>query len=284
MKTKRISTIICLFLLTTSMVTNAQTNTQLDSTQFVGFYHYTIQTQDDEGQNVTDSMRMALFVGSRATYFTNIQSYNRDGRVDKEFLNAFMMHIQNVLTDMEKAKVTTLEAIYPYRYATNEPLAKIDWVITDDTMTVCGLLCHCATGGLYGKEWSVWYTEEIPSPAGPWKLRGLPGMVLKAEDDKGIFSFTFCGLINKKAPIVYMGEESHQQISEEKFIAHRNKTFCNKRYIQNPRYYIPDGALDEAVEMWAGGPEPPAEEKQTVVARDLIVPKKANKYQPLELK
>jgi hypothetical protein len=36
--------------------------------------------------------------------------------------------------------------------------------------------------------------------------------------------------------------------------------------------------------MWAGGPEPPAEEKQTVIARDLIVPKKVNVYQPLELK
>ena len=97
---------------------------KIDSTQFVGFYHYTIQTQDDEGRNVTDSMRMALFVGSRATYFTNIQSYNRDGRVEKEFLNAFMMHAQNVLTDMGKSEVTTVEAIYPYRYATNEPLAK----------------------------------------------------------------------------------------------------------------------------------------------------------------
>jgi hypothetical protein len=81
-----------------------------------------------------------------------------------------------------------------------------------------------------------------------------------------------------------MGEENHQQISEEKFIAHRNKILCNKRYIQNPRYYIPDRALEDAVEMWAGGPEPPAEEKQTAVARDLIVPKKANAYQPLELK
>ena len=27
---------------------------KIDSTQFVAFYNYTIQTQDDEGQNVTD--------------------------------------------------------------------------------------------------------------------------------------------------------------------------------------------------------------------------------------
>ena len=81
-----------------------------------------------------------------------------------------------------------------------------------------------------------------------------------------------------------MEEDRHQVITEHKFISHRNKLFCNKRYVQNPRYYIPEGALDDAVEMWAGGPEPPAEEKQTVIARDLIVPKKVNVYQPLELK
>jgi hypothetical protein len=109
-------------------------------------------------------------------------------------------------------------------------------------------------------------------------------MILKAADNKGIFSFTFCGLINRKANISYMNGDEYQNIMEEKFIAHRNKIFCSKRYVKNPRYYIPDGALDNAVEMWAGGPEPSAEEKQTVIARDLIVPKKVNVYQPLELK
>ena len=56
--------------------------------------------------------------------------------------------------------------------------------------------------------------------------------------------------------------------------------------MQNPRYYIPDGTYDHLniIEMWAGGPEPPAEDKISVVATDMIIPKKVNKYQPLELK
>jgi hypothetical protein len=36
--------------------------------------------------------------------------------------------------------------------------------------------------------------------------------------------------------------------------------------------------------MWAGGPEPAAEEKLSVVSFDMVIPKKANAYQPLELK
>ena len=75
-------------------------------------------------------------------------------------------------------------------------------------------------------------------------------------------------------------------MSKDKFVKHRNKTFCSKRYVENPRYYIPENMFKDmdAVEMWPGGPEPPAEEKITVIATDLIVPKKVNVYQPLELK
>ena len=81
-----------------------------------------------------------------------------------------------------------------------------------------------------------------------------------------------------------MDEGGYQSITEKKFVSQRNKIFCSKRYVQNPSYYIPEGALSDAVEMWPGGPEPPADEKLTAIARDLIVPKKANAYQPLELK
>ena len=250
----------------------------LDSTKFVAFYHYTIQTQDDKGENVTDSMRMALLVGTRATYYTNIQSYNRDGRVDKEFLNAFMMHIQNVLTDMEKAKVTTLEAIYPYRYLTNEPLAKIDWEITEETQTLNNLICRQAIGKLYGKEWTVWYTEEIPSPAGPWKLRGLPGLIVKAEDAEGIHCFSLYETKNEIRNINSISNPDYHKLSRKKLMAFKKKTLGNPRYVKEPNYYVPEGS-DTVGECYING-------TTYYVGMDshMIILQKSHVYQPLELK
>lgn len=249
----------------------------LDSTKFVAFYHYTIQTQDDEGQNVTDSMRMALFVGSRATYFTNIQSYNRDGRVDKEFLNAFMMHAQNVLTDMGKSEVTTVEAIYPYRYLTNEPLAKIDWEITEETQTLNNLVCRQAIGKLYGKEWAVWFTEEIPSTAGPWKLRGLPGLIVKAEDAEGIHCFELYETKNEVRAISAISNPNYQKLSRKKLMAFKKKVFGNPRYVKEPNYYVPEGS-DTVVEVNKNG-------MTYYVGMDshMIILQKSHVYQPLEL-
>ena len=39
---------------------------KIDSTQFVAFYNYSIQTQNDEGQDVTDSLRLALLAAEQA--------------------------------------------------------------------------------------------------------------------------------------------------------------------------------------------------------------------------
>jgi hypothetical protein len=74
-----------------------------------------------------------------------------------------------------------------------------------------------------------------------------------------------------------------QPISNNKFIKYRNQVLCDKRYATNPRYYIPDGALVGAKEMWAGGPEPAEEDKITMLSWDMVIPKTAHVYKPLEL-
>lgn len=277
MNTNIIITLLCV-LTAACFELKAQDENKLDTTQFVAFYHYTIQTQDDKGENVTDSMRMALLVGTRATYYTNIQSYNRDGRIDKEFLNAFMMHTQNVLTDLGKSEVTTVEAIYPYRYLTNEPLAKIDWEITEETQTLNNLICRQAIGKLYGKEWTVWYTEEIPSPAGPWKLRGLPGLIVKAEDAEGIHCFSLYETKNEARSINSINNPNYHKLSRKKLMAFKKKTLGNPRYVKEPNYYVPEGS-DTVGECYING-------TTYYVGMDshMIILQKSHVYQPLELK
>ena len=247
---------------------------KIDSTQFVAFYNYSIQTQDDEGQDVTDSLRLALLVGTRATYCTTVLSYNKDGRASQEMLDAFSMHFQNVLTDVEKSSVVAVEPIYPYRYETHEPMAKVDWTLTEDTLTMSGLLCHRATGKLYGKQWTVWYTEEMPSSAGPWKLRGLPGLIIKAEDAEGIHCFTLYETKNEVIDINMIGNPEYQKLSRKKLMDFKKRTLGNPRYVKEPAYYVAEEP-DDFGEMRVNG----------VVyysANHMLVPQKSHVYQPLE--
>lgn len=69
-----------------------------------------------------------------------------------------------------------------------------DWTITEDTLTVLGYMCQKATTTFRGRNYSAWFTLDIPVNEGPWKLHGLPGMILKAEDGDGIFLFEAIGI------------------------------------------------------------------------------------------
>jgi GLPGLI family protein len=67
---------------------------------------------------------------------------------------------------------------------TGEQTPKINWIITSDTMRILGYRCLKATCSFRGRRYEVWFTPEIPIADGPWKFKGLPGLVLSVEDDR----------------------------------------------------------------------------------------------------
>ena len=70
----------------------------------------------------------------------------------------------------------------------NDNWKKINWIIAQDTMTIGNFKCKKAIGDFRGRKYTVWFTEEIPLPYGPWKLYGLPGVIIEAYDDKNEFN------------------------------------------------------------------------------------------------
>ena len=80
-----------------------------------------------------------------------------------------------------------------------ESLEKPNWVITDETDIILGFPCIKATTNFRGREWIACFTPDIPVQEGPWKLYGLPGLILKAYDSKRHY-FYEAKDINSKSP------------------------------------------------------------------------------------
>jgi GLPGLI family protein len=78
-------------------------------------------------------------------------------------------------------------------YLTEEEIPKIDWKINKDTLTFSGLKCQKATANFKGRNWIAWFAPELPFPNGPWKLNGLPGLIVDAYDEKKEVQFKFAG-------------------------------------------------------------------------------------------
>lgn len=108
-----------------------------------------------------------------------------------------------------------------------EDIVTQEWTIdTDSVMTILGMECHYATTKFRGREWKVWFTEGIPVSLGPWKLNGLPGLILEATADDNFIKFTAVSIrTDGLTPVTFYnwGEKSYNKMTREKFLKYKNR-------------------------------------------------------------
>lgn len=66
-------------------------------------------------------------------------------------------------------------------YVIKDSLNIIDWKLQDSTKIINGKNCKLATVHWRDYDWEAWYDEDITVSDGPFKLRGLPGLILEAK-------------------------------------------------------------------------------------------------------
>ena len=254
----------------------------IDTAQFVAVYNYECRTQDDEGTPVTDRMQLAVQVGRTVTKSMPLSAYQRTDEITSadaamEFQEA-MLHLPTVWTGYPEGQTTVREFIFPHEFEGSEPTPDIVWTLTNDTLTVSGYYCQTATCKFRGVAWTVCYTEEIPSSAGPWRLRGLPGLIVKAESEAHTFCLTE---LRKEASSITAPEHRPdvQRMKYAKLLKHRNEIYGNRQYAKNPTYYVPDlgGSINNMDVLNHDG-------QQLVFANGHPLLTEAHVYQPLELK
>ena len=94
-------------------------------------------------------------------------------------------------------KLTHTEKICEDWFSYTEDMPPLDWELTDSVATVLGYQCQSARCRFRGREWTVFYAEDIPLSDGPWKLHGLPGLIMKVSDAKGHYIFECIGIKSK---------------------------------------------------------------------------------------
>lgn len=89
----------------------------------------------------------------------------------------------------KKGERLLLDRIAIKKFYYIENIEPIKWNLEQGDTVVAGYQCQKASCDYRGRHWTAYYTTDIPFSVGPWNLAGLPGAIMYAKDDSGIFVF-----------------------------------------------------------------------------------------------
>lgn len=81
-----------------------------------------------------------------------------------------------------KKKTMWSNILYGDQLYVKEVAVVQNWKIEKDSKKIGKFECKKATSNFRGRNYIAWFTTEVPLPFGPWKLNGLPGLILEAYD------------------------------------------------------------------------------------------------------
>lgn len=73
-----------------------------------------------------------------------------------------------------------------YSFKTSD---KMSWIISDETKKVQNYTLQRASTRFGGRNWTAWFCKDIPFNEGPYKFRGLPGLIFELWDSKQNFIY-----------------------------------------------------------------------------------------------
>src|SRR5690625_217000 len=95
----------------------------------------------------------------------------------------------DLYVNVNKGTIQMVSTIRGTTQQINDTPPSLNWHITDESKEIGGYIAIKAEVTFRGRDFEAWFTPEIPISAGPWKLHGLPGMILEVNDKEGQYSW-----------------------------------------------------------------------------------------------
>lgn len=171
--------IFCLLFLSTFFLAHSQL-VQVEYQQI--FENSSINLNKKYDFILTDSLSIYLEQDSKSSKKENNNAYNQKTYDldfgDKENPNIYYSQKKNLYFQ---------ETFFGESLKIKENELGNKWKIIDSTKNIANYKCKLATKEFRGRKYFVWYTNDIPTTFGPWKFKGIGGLILEARDEKNEF-------------------------------------------------------------------------------------------------
>ena len=218
----------------------------VDTIRFVVQYQTTF-VSDTLSPDSRLTETMMLKVGSRSSLYYSYSRFRMDSLIEADKAAGAS---QDVITEHLKqggggpinyqiyknypaGKITTLDQLAASRFRCEEPLERPEWTLLPDTVTLLSYACRKAICRFRGRDYEAWYTPEIPRSEGPWKLQGLPGLILKASDSRDHYTFICSGIEkSRNEEMILFTGSAYEPVSR------KDLQKAHARYAADPLGYV----------------------------------------------
>lgn len=191
-----------------------------------------VQTNSQE-RSITDHYTTILQFGAGQARFLDYLTYRVDslaqaGAPDDQITEAVDNTRKTVwffepvvFQNWPEGSLTVDDVLAPGTFTyTEQP--RLEWTFGEGEKEVCGYPCQQARTRYGGRDWTVWYTPGIPAAFGPWKLGGLPGLILEAKDAEGLHHFSATAVRRAACPIVRTQDATRDKTQRDRFVQRKN--------------------------------------------------------------
>jgi GLPGLI family protein len=196
--------------------------------------------------------KQSIFIPEKTVQRDSIFQRNRQTNQRVEFgqMENYRSQITYTISkDLSNNETTFKNRIGRDIYSYTEPM-DLKWKIEPETMKIDKYTAQKATTSYGGRNWTAWFTNEIPLSNGPYKFGGLPGLIIKMTDDKGDYVFEMAE--SKKIAEMATTNQFGQTIKIKK----PDYIKMEKKYKEDPEAYFQaqaNGAPRPPVSMNGGG-------------------------------
>ncbi|MCE4065159.1 GLPGLI family protein [Chryseobacterium gleum] len=141
----------------------------------------------------------------RDSLFTSVKSEAKETRKEEKDFSKMegRKHFEPTFFEYFITKAIPEQKVYYYEKAAGKQIyyqedRPVKWEVTNVIEKQNGYSAQKAVTEFGGRTWTAWFTKEIPFSDGPYKFSGLPGLIVKLEDDKGDYKFDLVKKINIK--------------------------------------------------------------------------------------
>ena len=213
---------------------------------------YDVEYKKDSTQNITTKENYHLDIEPKIVKYYPRDFFIGDSLVAKDlpiengskFNTSHIITHQSGSTDYEYFDV--MESVILKLPSKNTQ----NWKLSDEKKKLNDLNLQKATANWGGRNWTAWFTTDIPFQEGPYKFHGLPGLIVELFDDKNNYKFELVKTQKILKPksnmyIDYMIENS-VPVDDKKYTDSKLKYYDSpvnylRNATQSSEYYLNDG-------------------------------------------